>query len=1080
MKQKSLLQKTLMLLAVILGGGNVTWAATTYEQLTSIANIDESAQYVLGIDGTGFHYLGTSSWGKTALPSDKTPIYYTLTKASDNKSFTAKATISGTDYYLQIPTSNTFGMATSTGTNTDIIIGTTQVSGTNYAVANKTTTARHLRINGTSGLRSYAGTTGTMAFFYKVVNTADFTLTATSNNADYGTVSVSGNIITASPATNCRVSTTKPYEVTEGEATVTQNGNVFTVTATDDCSVRINFEVIPSYAVTIETPTGGTLEVKKGDDVVTTGDNIAVGTELTVTATPDEGFKFKNWQAIDATTHTYTASNTGTYTMTENTVTFKANFDARVYYQVKWMVNGSLYSTDNYEEGDDVTFPSSVADIEGKTFVGWVDGEISGTTDDEPAFVTSATMGTETLTYYAVFADKTPGNSATKEDVLTLATTGVTSSNYTSWSGKTATSDAVYAGCSAKPGTDAIQLRSDKNESGIVTTASGGKLKKVSLVWSDGTASGRTLNIYGKNTAYTAASDLYDSNKQGTLLGTIAKGKNTTLTITGDYTFVGLRSNDGAMYLPSITIEWLTGTPDAYSDYCTTVAEDTRTAVNITGFSVSSAIMVKDEMYETSVTNDQEGWNANYIYTSDNTDVAEIDEDGIIYAYKKGSANVTATLNVDKKDATYKAGETRSITIAITVENPRHTVKFFSNGEEITEATAEVEEEADIEFPAAPTISGYNFSGWATSAIIGTSDEKPAVVDAATMGTSDMNFYAVYGYGYEENVTATFDASDVSNLTESTEYVRCWVDNSTKIELYLSAGSRYTSGTPNTWSVTKGTSNYFNIEIPSGKLKKIVTTIDKEKNSSYIIGGVSDGATLSSYDEDTETQIVTVNDDMSSVNCYATSDYQIRASKIDVEAVAYVFSAYMTTIPTTVSIAISSAKYATFCYPMALDFSGVEGLTAYKAVVSGNIVQFEPVASVPACEGVLLKGAEGTYAIPVAAAAEAFDDNAFIGVTKDTEVDDTGIFVLMDGDDGVGFYKTTSVFTVGAHTAYLPATSSARSFISFDLDDVTTGVCDVAAETLSRSGVVYTLQGQRVAKARRGLYIVDGKKTLVK
>ena len=157
----------------------VAWAQTTYEQLTSIADIDESAQYVLGIDGTGFHYEGTSNWGKTALPSAQTPIYYTLTKADDGSSFTAQATIEGTTYYLQIPTSNTFSMATEAGTNTDIIIGTTQVSGTNYAVANKTTTARHLRINGTSGLRSYAGTTGTMAFFYKVIPASGTTYTVT-------------------------------------------------------------------------------------------------------------------------------------------------------------------------------------------------------------------------------------------------------------------------------------------------------------------------------------------------------------------------------------------------------------------------------------------------------------------------------------------------------------------------------------------------------------------------------------------------------------------------------------------------------------------------------------------------------------------------------------------------------------------------------------------------------------------------------------------------------------------------------------------------------------------------------------
>ena len=147
---------------------------TTYEQLTSIANIDESAQYVLGISGTGFHYQGTSSWGE--ISSSSTPLYYTLKKATDGKSFTAKTTISNTVYYLQIPTSNTFSMATTTGTNTDIIIGTTQVSGTNYAVANKSTTTRHLRVNtgNPGGLRSYASTSGNMAYFYKVKYTVKY------------------------------------------------------------------------------------------------------------------------------------------------------------------------------------------------------------------------------------------------------------------------------------------------------------------------------------------------------------------------------------------------------------------------------------------------------------------------------------------------------------------------------------------------------------------------------------------------------------------------------------------------------------------------------------------------------------------------------------------------------------------------------------------------------------------------------------------------------------------------------------------------------------------------------------------
>ena len=152
------------------GGGE---SQTTYTQLTSISNIDNSANYVLGLEGTGFHYAGTSSWGSIALPSSQTPLYYTLTKGSGNTSFTAKTTINSTTYYLTVPTSNTFTMSTS---STSITLGTstTGLSGENssYAVTNSSTTARHLRINGSSGLRSYAATTGAMAYFYKVNDSA--------------------------------------------------------------------------------------------------------------------------------------------------------------------------------------------------------------------------------------------------------------------------------------------------------------------------------------------------------------------------------------------------------------------------------------------------------------------------------------------------------------------------------------------------------------------------------------------------------------------------------------------------------------------------------------------------------------------------------------------------------------------------------------------------------------------------------------------------------------------------------------------------------------------------------------------
>lgn len=143
-------------------------------------------------------------------------------------------------------------------------------------------------------------------------------------------------------------------------------------------------------------------------------------------------------------------------------------------------------------------------------------------------------------------------------DVLTRSWTNVTngSTSYSSWSSKNGSaSSAVYAGNSAGDH-DSIQLRSNNSNSGVISTASGGKVKKIVVTWESNTASGRTLNVYGKNSAYSAASELYNSSNQGTLLGTIVCGTSTELTITGDYTYVGFRSASGAMYLSEVKITW--------------------------------------------------------------------------------------------------------------------------------------------------------------------------------------------------------------------------------------------------------------------------------------------------------------------------------------------------------------------------------------------------------------------------------------------------------------------------------------------------------------------------------------------
>jgi len=309
-------------------------------------------------------------------------------------------------------------------------------------------------------------------------------------------------------------------------------------------------------------------------------------------------------------------------------------------------VNG-VTSTQDFEEGADIIFPADPADVSGKTFVGWVAEAIEGTTNDAPTFVTSATMGQSDITYYAVFAYASGSGSSEVVDVLNREWTGVSGTNYANWTGKTATSSAVYAGNSAG-GNDCIQLRSNNSNSGVVTTTSGGKAKKVVISWYSGTTAGRTVSIYGNNTAYTAATDLYSSTMQGTLLGELnidnASNYVSEFNITDDIEYIGIRSKSGALYFAEVEITWSTGSGASYSDYCTTVVADSKKDAELS-FAVTEVNANISDAFEAPTLNAAEGFNGTVEYESSDETVAQImdTETGELRLLKGGTTTITAT-----------------------------------------------------------------------------------------------------------------------------------------------------------------------------------------------------------------------------------------------------------------------------------------------------------------------------------------------------------------------------------------------------------------------------------------------------
>jgi hypothetical protein len=183
--------------------------------------------------------------------------------------------------------------------------------------------------------------------------TAAYTVTATSNNTSYGTVSVSGTTITASPKTGYYV---ESCTLVSGTATWTINGNTIEVNPSSDCTIRVNFAAKTQNTVTFIA--SGTVQ---GTQTAYTGDSITLPT--TAAVNPD-GWTFIGWvtaQVAETETRpTYYAPG-ASYTVTGNT---------------------TLYALYNRTEGGGGTVSYQLVDSiqDGGKFIIVANSSISGTT----------------------------------------------------------------------------------------------------------------------------------------------------------------------------------------------------------------------------------------------------------------------------------------------------------------------------------------------------------------------------------------------------------------------------------------------------------------------------------------------------------------------------------------------------------------------------------------------------------------------------------------------------------------------------------------------------------------------------
>ena len=184
----------------------------------------------------------------------------------------------------------------------------------------------------------------------------------------------------------------------------------------------------------------------------------------------------------------------------------------------------------------------------------------------------------------------------------------------------------------------------------------------------------------------------------------------------------------------------------------------------------------------------------------------------------------------------------------------------------------------------------------------------------------------------------------------------------------------------------------------------------------------------------------------------------------------------------------------TFSSTLPLDFTGTD-VEAYIGAYNSTTqkVTLTQVNRVPANTGLFIKGLADD--IPVLTGdADAMDwaSNVLKPVASTTTIyqtdgDNTNFVLGVDNaaaPTAAVFLKApTAGVSVGAGKAYLQiptadAPAAARMAVAFN--DETTGVADVIGKMSDGRGEYYNLSGQRVEKPGKGLYIVNGKKVIVK
>ena len=403
----------------------------------------------------------------------------------------------------------------------------------------------------------------------------------------------------------------------------------------------------------------------------------------------------------------------------------------------------------------------------------------------------------------------------------------------------------------------------------------------------------------------------------------------------------------------------------------------------------------------------------------------------------------------------------------------QYTITFDSNGGSDVDPITQDYNTA-VTAPAAPTKKGYSFEGW-----------TPAV--PTTMPAENKTLTATWNL-VTYNITYDLAGGTVATANPTTynvESAAITLNNPTKTGFDFAG-----------WTGTGLEAATKNVVIATGSTedRSYTATWTKQKFTVNITGGnvtadnlnpeYGDNVVLTILeDEDAELLKLTV-DGTDVTASVSAGKYTITNVTANVEVVA--------TWNKTKEFIIMAHSQATFSCTQDLDFTGVEGLKVYVASgynkSTGKVLMTQIEGKVPAGTGLFLEGEEGeTYRVPYTTS-----DAYYVSLLKPiataqvvpTTVDGYTNFLYGEKEGVKGFYKSSGSGTVAAGKAYLQLPSSAVADIKgvgFEFDDET-AISSVKADVVAPEGV-YDIKGRKIPagqKLTRGIYVINGKKVSIK